>query len=85
MTATESSRHCLQLSQSGVFVDQLDHRVTDRGHAFWCRYVHRVGRTGRAGHSGTALTLLTAEDKQMHAQLQSLLAGRALLAPANEH
>jgi ATP-dependent RNA helicase RhlE len=36
-------------------------------------YVHRVGRTGRAGHAGRAVSLVTAADRQLLADIQRRL------------
>ena len=36
-------------------------------------YVHRIGRTGRAGASGLALSLMTANDERLRADIQKLI------------
>ena len=38
-------------------------------------YIHRVGRTGRAGHAGRAVSLVTAADRSLLADIQRRLPG----------
>lgn len=41
-------------------------------------YVHRIGRTGRAGASGVAITLVTADDQRLVADIEKLTGKKCL-------
>jgi ATP-dependent RNA helicase RhlE len=44
-------------------------------------YVHRIGRTGRAGASGVAITLVTADDQRLVADIEKLTGKKCLVEP----
>jgi ATP-dependent RNA helicase RhlE len=61
------------IAARGLDIDRLPHVVNFELPNVPEDYVHRIGRTGRAGSEGTAVSLVSAEERAMLANIERLL------------
>jgi ATP-dependent RNA helicase RhlE len=64
------------IAARGIDIDELSHVINLDMPDIPETYVHRIGRTGRAGQSGKAITLCSIDDKEMLADIESLIGKR---------
>jgi len=61
------------IAARGLDIDQLPHVVNYELPNVPEDYVHRIGRTGRAGNTGEALSLVSADEKKLLADIERLI------------
>ena len=61
------------IAARGIDIDQLPYVVNYELPNVPEDYVHRIGRTGRAGHSGLAVSLVSADESPLLADIEKLL------------
>ncbi len=61
------------IAARGLDIEDLPHVVNFELPNVPSDYVHRIGRTGRAGRAGNAVSLVSAEEKALLADIESLL------------
>ncbi len=65
------------IAARGIDVEGLSHVVNYNLPAVPEDYVHRVGRTGRAGNKGIAISLVSAEEKKLLADIEKFVGFKA--------
>ncbi|MDR1229131.1 MAG: DEAD/DEAH box helicase [Azoarcus sp.] len=66
LIATDVAARGLDIDELPCVINfELPHTAED--------YIHRIGRTGRAGHKGDAVSLVSAEEKHLLADIQKLI------------
>ena len=65
------------IAARGIDVEGLSHVVNYNLPAVPEDYVHRIGRTGRAGNKGIAISLATAEEKKLLADIEKFVGFKA--------
>ena len=61
------------IAARGLDIDQLPHVVNYELPNVPEDYVHRIGRTGRAGNAGAAVSLVSADERKLLADIEKLL------------
>ena len=61
------------IAARGLDIDHLPHVVNFDMPAVAEDYIHRIGRTGRAGETGKAISLVSADERGLLAQVERLL------------
>jgi ATP-dependent RNA helicase RhlE len=61
------------IASRGLDIDQLPHVVNYDLPQVPEDYVHRIGRTGRAGMAGVAVSLVSADESRMLADIERLM------------
>ena len=64
------------IAARGLDIEELPHVVNFELPNVPADYVHRIGRTGRAGSTGEAISLVSAEEKPLLADIEKLLTRR---------
>ena len=65
------------IAARGIDVEGLSHVVNYNLPAVPEDYVHRIGRTGRAGNKGIAISLVSAEEKKLLADIEKFVGFKA--------
>jgi len=61
------------IAARGLDIDQLPHVINYELPNVPEDYVHRIGRTGRAGNTGEAMSLVSADEKKLLADIERLI------------